>query len=264
MWKSPRIALTVMATLTLGIGANTAIFSVVNATLRKPLPFYNPGELVELSADLRGLGAHNVGFSVPELDDLRDRAGIFTAVSVVWQTTSNLTGGDHPDRLDALGASPNYFSILGAHPQLGRLFDARDTADGFAEAVVISDGLWHKEFGGERSVIGRRVRLDNDLYTVVGVLPPEFHHPSTPGLNPVDLWYTTGFRAQPFPAPPQRNRRFLPGIIARLKPGITLQQAQAHLCFDLSGLQQASERGVADASACDAARITDSACSPEH
>jgi predicted permease len=228
MRKSPRIALTVLATLTLGIGANTAIFSVVNATLLKPLPFHNPGELVELNADLRGLGAHNVGFSVPELEDLRDRAGIFTAVSVVWPTTANLTGGDRPNRLDALGVSPNYFSILGAQPQLGRLFDGRDTADGFAEAVVISDSLWHKEFGGDPSVLGRSVRLDNDLYTIAGVLPPQFHHPSTPGLHPVDLWFTAGFRAAPFPAP-QRSGRFLPGIIARLKPGITLQQAQAQL-----------------------------------
>jgi hypothetical protein len=149
----------VLATLTLGIGANTAIFSVVNATLLKPLPFHNPGELVELKADLRGLGAGNVGFSVPELDDLRDRAGIFTAVSVVWPTPANLTGGDHPDRLDALAVSPNYFSILGAQPQLGRLFDARDTADGIAEAVVISDSLWHKGFGGDPSVVGRRIDL---------------------------------------------------------------------------------------------------------
>ncbi len=225
MRKSPRITLTVLATLTLGIGANTAIFSVVNATLLKPLPFHNPGELVELNADLRGLGAHNVGFSVPELEDLRDRAGIFTAVSVVWRTTANLTGGDRPDRLDALGVSPNYFSILGAQPQLGRLFDARDTADGFAEAVVISDSLWHKEFGGDPSVLGRSVRLDNDVYTIVGVLPPQFHHPSIPGLHPVDLWFTAGFRAEPFPAP-QRSLRFLPGIIARLKPGITPQKAQ--------------------------------------
>jgi len=228
MRKSPRIALTVLATLTLGIGANTAIFSVVNATLLKPLPFHNPGELVELNADLRGLGAHNIGFSVPEMEDLRDRAGIFTAVSVVWPTTANLTGGDRPDRLDALGVSPNYFSILAAQPQVGRLIDARDTADGFAEAVVISDGLWHKEFGGEPSVIGRSVRLDNDLYTIVGVLPPQFHHPSTPGLHPVDVWFSAGYRAEPFPAP-QRSRRFLPGIIARLKPGITLQQAHAQL-----------------------------------
>jgi predicted permease len=228
MRKSPRITITVLATLVLGIGANTAIFSVVNATLLKPLPFRDPGQLVELRADLRGLGARNVGFSVPELDDLRDRAGIFTAVSVVWPTPTNLTGGDRPDRLDALGVSPDYFSILGAQPQLGRLFDARDTADGFSEAVVISDSLWHKEFGGDPSVVGHSVRLDNDLYTIVGILPPQFHHPAIPGLHPVDMWLTAGFRAVPFPAP-QRSLRFLPGIIARLKPGITLPQAQAQL-----------------------------------
>jgi len=228
MWKSPRITITVLATLTLGIGANTAIFSVVNATLLKPLPFHNPGELVELNADLRGLGAHNVGFSVPELDDLRDRAGIFSAVSAVWQGPANLTGGDRPERLEFLAVSPNYFSILDAKPQLGRLIDSRDTANGFAEVVVLSDALWHKEFGGARSVIGRSMRLDNDLYTIVGVLPPQFHHPSTPGLHPVDMWITSGFRADPFPAP-QRSVRFIPGLIARLKPGVTPQQARAQL-----------------------------------
>jgi predicted permease len=228
MRKSPRITLTVLTTLALGIGANTAIFSIVNATLLKPLPFRDPGQLVELNADLRGLGARDVGFSVPELEDLRGRAGIFSAVSVVWQGPCNLTGGDHPERLEFLAVSPNYFSILGAQPQLGRLIDFRDTADGFAEVVVISDALWHKEFGAERSVVGRRLKLDNDLYTIVGVLPPQFHHPSTPGLHPVDLWITAGFRADPFPAP-QRSVRFIPGVVARLKPGITLQQAQAKL-----------------------------------
>lgn len=142
----------------------------------------------------------------------------------------NLTGGDRPERLEFLAVSPNYFSILGAQPQLGRLIDARDTANGFAEAVVISDSLWHKEFGGNWSVVGRRVRLDNDLYTIVGVLPPQFHHPSSAGLHPIDMWLTAGFRADPFPSP-QRNVRFIPWIIARLKPGITVQQAQAQLAI---------------------------------
>ena len=228
MWKSPRITVTVLATLALGIGANSAIFSIVNATLLKPLPFRDPGQLVELNADLKGLGARNVGFSVPELDDLRDRAGVFSAVSVVWRDTCNLTGGDRPERLEFLAVSPNYFSILNASPQLGRLIDFRDTANGFAEAAVISDALWHKEFGGASSVIGRRVRLDNDLYTIVGVLPPQFRPPSAPGLNSVDLWVTAGFRADPFP-PPQRGVRFIPGLIARLNPGITPKQAQVQL-----------------------------------
>src|SRR5580692_11378628 len=208
MWKSPRITATVLLTLALGIGANTAIFSVVNATLLRPLPFDDPEQLVMLHADLRGLGAQSVGFSAPELDDLRDRAGVFSAVSAVYQGPANLTGGEYPERAESGVVSPNYFSILGARPQLGRLFDAGDTAPGFADAVVISDGLWHREFGGERSVLGHQIRIDNDLYTIVGVLPPDFRNPSSAGAVPVDMYAAAGFRADPFP-PPQRSARVL-------------------------------------------------------
>src|SRR5580658_2632128 len=228
MWKSPRITLTVLLTLALGIGANTAIFSVVNATLLRPLPFHDPEQLVSLDADLRGLGAKSVGFSVPEFEDLRDRAGVFSAVSVVLQGPANLTGGDHPERLEFVAVSPNYFSILDARPQLGRLFDAGDTQPGFADAVVITDSLWHREFGGERSVLGHQMRLDTDLYTIVGVLPPDFHNPAAAGAGSVDMYITAGFRADPFP-PAQRSTRLLPGIIGRLKPGMTVAQAQAKL-----------------------------------
>ena len=210
MWKSPRITATVLLTLALGIGANTAIFSVVNATLFRPLPFHDPEQLVVLHADLRGLGAQSVGFSVPELDDLRDRAGVFSAVSVVYQGPGNLTGGEHPERLESGVVSPNYFSILGARPQLGRLFDPGDTAPGFADVVVISDGLWRREFGGERSVLGHQMRLDTDLYTIVGVLPPDFRNPSSAGAVPVEIYVTAGFRGDPFP-PAQRSARLLPG-----------------------------------------------------
>jgi predicted permease len=228
MWKSPRITATVLLTLALGIGANTAIFSVVNATLLWPLPFHDPEQLVTLHADLRGLGAQSVGFSVPEFDDLRDRAGVFSAVSVVYQGPSNLTGGEHPERLESGVVSPNYFSILGARPQLGRLFDPGDAAPGFGDVVVITDGLWRREFGGERSVLGHQIRVDTDLYTIVGVLQPDFHNPSSAGVAPVDTYVSAGFRADPFP-PAQRSAQWLPGIIGRLKPGMTLAQAQAKL-----------------------------------
>ena len=228
MWKSPRITATVLLTLALGIGANTAIFSVVNATLLRPLPFHDPEQLVVLHADLRGLGAQSVGFSVPELDDLRDRAGVFSAVSVVYQGPTNLTGGEHPERLESGVVSPNYFSILGARPQLARLFDPGDTAPGFGAAVVITDGQWHREFGGERSVLGHQMRLDTDLYTIVGVLPPDFRNPSSAGAVPVDIYVSAGFRGDPFP-PAQRSARVLRDIIGRLKPGMTFAQAQAKL-----------------------------------
>ncbi len=228
MWKSPRITATVLLTLALGIGANTAIFSVVNAALLRPLPFHDAEQLVTLSADLRGLGAKSVGFSVPEFDDLQDRAGVFSGVSVVYQGPGNLTGGEHPERLESGVVSPNYFSILGTRPQLGRLFDPGDNAPGFADAMVITDGLWRREFGGERSVIGHQIRVDDDLYTIVGVLPPDFHNPSSAGAASVEVYVTAGFRGDPFP-PPQRSARLLPGLIGRLKPGMTLAQAQAKL-----------------------------------
>jgi predicted permease len=239
LWQDVRFALrgmikarglTVVALLTLavGIGANTAIFSIVNAVLLQPLPFHDPGQLVQLQADLPGVGARNVGFSEPEVQDLRDRAGIFDAVSVVFPAPANITGGEHPERIQIVGVSPNYFDILGARPQLGRLFDKRDVADGFAEATVISDGLWKREFGSDPNILGRKVRIDNDLYTIVGVLPPEFRHPAPASAKPIDLWATAGFRAAPF-GPPVRNIRGLPGILGRLKPGVTVEQAHARL-----------------------------------
>src|SRR6202167_198587 len=188
MCKSPRIAATVLLLPAPRNRANTAIFSVVNATLFRPLPFHDPEQLCVLQADLRRLGALSVGFSVPELDDLRDRAGVFSAVSAVYQGPGNLTGGEHPERLESGVVSPNYFSILGARPQLGRLFDPGDNAPGFADVVVISDGLWHREFGGARSVLGHQIRIDNDLYTIVGVLPPDFRSPSSAGALAVDMY----------------------------------------------------------------------------
>ena len=239
MWQDVRFALrgmikargmTVVALLTLaiGIGANTAIFTVVNAVLLRPLPFRDPGRLVQLQVDLPGVGVHNIPFSEPEFEDLRDRAGVFDAVSVVFPAPANLTGGERPERIEILGVSPNYFDLLGAQPQIGRLFDQRDVAEGFAEATVISDGLWHRLFGGTPDILGRQVRVDNDLYVIVGVLPPEFRHPAPASAKPIDLWATAGFRAAPFPAPDRRARLF-PGVIGRIKSGIAMEQAQAKL-----------------------------------
>jgi predicted permease len=228
LMKAKGMTTVALVTLAIGIGANTTIFSIVNAVLLRPLPFHDPGQLVQLRADLPGIGSTSVGFSEPEFEDLRDRAGIFQAVSVVFPGPANITGGERPERIQMLGVSPNYFEILGATPQIGRLFDKRDVAEGFAEAVVISDGLWHRDFAADPSVLGRKVRVDNDLYTIVGVLPPEFRHPAPVTAKPIDLWGTAGFRASPFPGP-IRSARLLPGVIGRLKSGIGVDQARARL-----------------------------------
>src|SRR6185295_266580 len=217
-----------VATLALGIGANTAIFSVVNAVLLRPLPFPRSEELVIVSDDLPGRQVENVGMSVPELQDLQQRSEVFEEISAVWPVDANLTGSDRPERIELLAVSPNYFSLLGATAQLGRVLGQEDTAQGFAEGVVISDGLWHRIFGSDPGILGRKVRADTDVYTIVGVMPPGFRHPGQTLRNEVEIWATAGFAANPF-GPPVRGQRILPGAIGRLKPGLSVDQAQSQL-----------------------------------
>jgi len=226
--RSPGFTLVAILTLALGIGATTAIFSIVNAVLLSPLPFPEPERLVRITFSEPGLGLRDVPFSVPELDDLRNRAGVFTDVSTIVSDSVNLTGADHPERLEFLVTNSNYFSMLGATPQIGRLFGPQDFALGFAPVVVLSDGLWRRAYGADRNVIGRTVRLDGDPYTIVGVLPPEFRHPGPTISGNVEVFQTAGFSADPAP-PPARSTRFMPRSIGRLKPGITVEQAQARL-----------------------------------
>jgi predicted permease len=123
---------------------------------------------------------------------------------------------------------PNYFAMLGATPQIGRLFGPQDFALGFAPAIVISDSLWRHSYGADPNVLGRSVRLDNDLYTIVGVLPPGFRHPGRTLARDVEVWATAGFAADPAPKP-TRATRILPNAIGRLRAGLTLDEAQARL-----------------------------------
>ena len=160
--KSPGFTAVVIATLALGIGANTAIFSIVDAVLLRPLPFPNPDRLVRLVDNLPGASLHDIGMSVPELWDLQERSGVFDEVSAVWPIDANVTGTGHPERIELLAVSPNYFSLLGVHAQLGRVFGPEDKAQGFAETAILSDGLWRRSFGGDPHVLGLRVRVDGD------------------------------------------------------------------------------------------------------
>ena len=228
LWKSPGFSIVAVLSLALGVGANTAIFSIVNAVLLRSLPFAHPDRLVKIVASNRGVGAQDIGFSVPELDDLRTRAGVFDQVSVTWPTDTNLTGTTRPQRLEAQGVSPNYFSLLGVSAHIGRVFGPGDDAQGLAEAVVISDSLWTRGFGRDPGILGRKVQLDNDPYMIVGVLPPGFRHPGRTLTTDVEIWMAGEFRGVPFPKP-DRGLRLLPGAIGLLKPGITREQAKSRL-----------------------------------
>src|SRR5262244_1208503 len=226
--KKPGFTIVAVLTLALGVGANTAIFSVVDAVLLRPLPFPRPEQIVLVRDDLTGRQLEDVGMSVEELRDFQERSDVFEQISAVWPVDANLTGSDRPERIELLGVSPNYFSLLGASAQIGRVFGPQDQAQGFAEAVVISDALWHRLFAGDPNILGRKVYADTDPYTIVGVMPPNFRHPGKTLRNAVDMWATAGYSADPF-GPPVRGARILPGAIGRLKSGLDRQQAQAKL-----------------------------------
>lgn len=227
--RSPGFTLVAILTLALGIGANVAIFTVVHAVVLRPLPYPHPEQLVRVYDDIRSSQTHNVGMSVPELWDLRDRSGVFQDISVIYPVDANITGGERPERVELLGTSADYFTMLGAHAQLGRTYVAADALPGFSEPVVISDGYWRRGFGADPNVLGRKIRMDGDIYTIAGVMPPDFRHPGRTLTTDVDMWATCGLAASPFPSPPIRAVRLLPGAMGRLKAGLTVAQAQVQL-----------------------------------
>ncbi len=234
--KTPGFTLVAILTLALGIGANIAAFSIVDGVLLRPLPFPQSGQLVRVFDDLRASNTKDVGMSVPQFWDYRDRAGVFQEIAVIWPIPEALTGVDRPQRIEVLATSGSYFTLLGVPPQLGRVFTRKDEVPGFSDVVVLSDGFWRREFGADPNILGKSLRLDGDLYRVIGVMPPGFRHPGKTLETDEDAFIACGYNAPPLPTPALRSVRLLPGAIARLKPGLTVAEAQARLeTFD-SGL----------------------------
>ena len=235
--KSLSFTVIAVLTLALGIGATAAIFSVVDATLLHPLPYPQSEQLVSVKDDLPGVGAQDVGMSVPEWQDLA-RSGIFQYVAPVGGGSVNLTGSSQPARIFFAAVPPNYFALLGVKPEFGRTFDPEDHTPGFTLEVVISDGLWKGAFGGDPNILGRSVRLDNDLYQIIGVMPAGYHDPGrTTEERNTELWAATGFAAAPAP-PPLRKSHFLSPAIARIAPGLTIAQAQSRVDALVAALQK--------------------------
>jgi putative ABC transport system permease protein len=236
--KAPGFTAIVVTTLALGIAANTALFSVVDAVLLRPLAYQQPEQLVSVRVDMPGINLTDRGMSQPELDDFQKRSGVFTQVSAVWPINANITGREKPERVEANAVSTSFFTLLAAKPALGRVFNDGDYRPGFSEGAVISDSLWHKMFGGDPNVLGQAIRLDTDLYTIIGVMPPDFRHPGRTLRQDVEIWVAAGYAADPFPHPPVRTQRFIPGAIARLQPGLTMAQAQSRLDAFTAQLRQ--------------------------
>ncbi|HUR20957.1 MAG TPA: ABC transporter permease [Vicinamibacterales bacterium] len=218
----------VILTLALGIGANTAIFSIVNAIVLRPLSYPDSPELVRITSALRALDADDTGVAAQELFDYQALSDVFTGVAGLYPVNANVTGGDEPERVEVMLVSPNYFSILKAQPQSGRVFGPDDNGPGIPEVVIVSDGYWRRRLGADPNALGKTLMVDGDPFVLVGVMPPDFRHPGRTQQTDVDMWSPAGFRAMPF-GEPNRNRRFLEGALARLKPGVTLDQAQLRL-----------------------------------
>jgi putative ABC transport system permease protein len=228
MGRSPGFAMVAIATMALGVGATTAIYSVVDATLLHPLPYPNPTELVRVNDGLSGIGSQDVGMSIPEMKDLQ-ASGIFQYLALCGIGSVNLTGSAQPERIVFRPVTPNYFAVLGVRAELGRTFDPEDTTPGFTLEVVISDGLWKRVLGADPHILGKTLRLDNDEYHVVGVMPAAFRDQGrTSEERNTELWAATGFAGDPAP-PPLRSSRLLLGAVARLKPGLPIPSAQNHL-----------------------------------
>src|SRR5438477_10323109 len=236
--KAPAFATIAILTVALGVGATTAIFSVVDATLLHPLPYPHPEQLVTIEDDLPGVPARDVGMSEPEWQDLQ-HSGIFENVSPTWYDDNNLTGSAEPARVSLLIVAPNYFALLGVKPELGRMFPPLDHSPGFTGEVVISDGLWKRMFGADPNILGKNIRMDTDLYRIVGVMPPNFHDPGTSlRERNIEVWAATSFYGPPLFDHPPRSGRNLPTAIARLQPGLTIETAQSRVDALVASLQK--------------------------
>jgi putative ABC transport system permease protein len=220
--KKPSFSLIAVATLALGIGANTAIFSVVNALLLRPLPYAEAERLVLLSETRAG---QRDSASYPNYADWRARAQSFEGMAIAWPQNLTLTGGGKAARVSGYRVNWNFFSLLRVRPQLGRMFTEADDRYGSARTVIISYGFWQQRFGDEVNAVGQALRLANETYTVIGVLPPGFEY-----FQKVDVYMPLGLALAPdSPFAVRGNSAFNFYAVARLKPGVTVAQANSEM-----------------------------------
>ncbi len=229
--QAPGFTITAVAVAALGIGANTAAFTLLDHVLLRPLPFVHPERLATLYQSDHKNGYSRVELSPLNYRDWKSASKSFEALPAYRGLTVNLSGIGEPERLDGASMSADMLRTLGVHPSLGRGFTASDDQAGAPGTVLLSDSLWRSLFGADPDVVGRRMRLDDQLYTVVGVMPASFSFPN----REVELW--TPLRLVP-PDFQDRTNCFL-HVIGRLRPGVTLDQARSELNVITASLEKA-------------------------
>src|SRR5262245_46158268 len=224
--KRPVFSLIVVFTLALGIGANTAIFSVVDAVLLAPLPYGDPARLVVLWAKNEKQNLTQQPVSYPNIVDLKEANHVFERLSVVRGEVFSLTDRDEPERVTGVRVSTNILTLLGATPALGRNFLLEEEQPAKAAVALMSHRLWQRRYAGDPQLIGQAIIIDGKSYTVIGILPPWLKQPGMTlgNLSDPDVWIPV------VPAASEQNRNFANmRIVARLKLGVTTAEAQAEM-----------------------------------
>jgi predicted permease len=246
--KHSGFTLVAVVALALGIGANTAIFSVVNAVLLRPLPFVEPSRLVNLFESHIQRGINRNAVSYPNFVDWKEQSQVFEGMASYHQSDFILTGTDEPARLEGAVVNADLFSLLGVTPILGRTFRPEEDKPGESGRVVIlSSRLWENRFSSDPAIVGRAMVLNGKDYTIVGVMPEGFQFPIQ--NEPVELWATAAVdSAGDDPMTSQRGARYI-SVLARLKPNVTRAQAQSEMDVIAARLEQQypdsnSHRGI--------------------
>ena len=223
--KNPGFTAVAVLTLALGIGANTAVFGVVNAVLLRPLPFKQPSRLMMLFEGIPKLGFPKMGFSAPDLAVFERAQKSFESIGVYQNKYFNISGDKEPERLMSARISSSVFPMLGAEPMLGRTFTIGEDAPG-QNVVILSYGLWQRRFGADLGIIGRNLELNRQPYTVIGVMPKAFNFPlrGPQGSEPAELWVPMAFTATELEG---WGTNYMNAVLARLRPGLAFEQASA-------------------------------------
>src|SRR5438034_838554 len=246
--KHPGFTMVAVIALALGIGANTAIFSVVNAVLLRPLPFVEPSRLVNLWESHVQRGINQGAVSYPNFADWRDQSQVFEGMASYHQDDFILSGVDEPARLEGAVVNADLFALLGATPILGRTFRAEEDKPGDSGRVVILSGrLWKNRFSSDLDIVGKAIVLNGKNYTVVGVMPDGFQFPVQ--NQPIELWATVAVDSGgEEPMTSQRGAHYM-AVLARLKPNVSRAQAQSEIDVIAARLEQQypdsnSHRGI--------------------
>jgi putative ABC transport system permease protein len=239
--KSPGFSLLAIVALALGIGANTAMFSIINTLFLRPLPYAEPARLMQLTSSLPERQLVGAAFSYPRFLAVRDGQQVFSDITFGTFNAFTVTGRGDPVQVQGFHAGANYLPVLGVQPQLGRFFNADEDRPGGADVVVLSHDYWMKNYNGDKAVLGQPLTIDGKPHTIIGVLPPAL---SQFPLNQTQLW---------LPRPPEvtsvvpsqlNGGAFMFQVLARLKPGVSLEQAREAVKVLAAGYAAAHPKNV--------------------